>query len=96
MPDALDVDGRPVRRGCEQHQRLRTSFCVAWEQAPFDHPSLVIPQDYVGDENAVTARPVSPKISTRQALDALISLKPIGAEGRSVSGGPLQASYNDL
>ncbi|KAA0988323.1 cytochrome-c peroxidase [Pseudomonas sp. ANT_J12] len=69
---------------------------VAWEQAPFDHPSLVIPQGHVGDENAVTARPVSPKISTRQALDAPIALKPIGAEGRTATEGPLQPFYNDL
>ncbi|WP_123599580.1 cytochrome-c peroxidase [Pseudomonas frederiksbergensis] len=69
---------------------------VAWEQAPFDHPSLVVPQGHVGDENAVTARPVSPKISTRQALDAPISLKPIGAEGRAATEGPLQPFYNDL
>jgi cytochrome c peroxidase len=69
---------------------------VAWEQAPFDHPSLVIPQGHVGDENAVTPRPVSPKVTTRQALDVLVTLKPIGAEGRSVSEGPLQPFNNDL
>ncbi|MHC8303079.1 cytochrome-c peroxidase [Pseudomonas sp. ZS1P83] len=69
---------------------------VAWEQAPFDHPSLVIPQGEVGDENSVTLRPVSPKITTRQAADALITLKPVGAEGRKVEEGPLQPFYNDL
>ena len=69
---------------------------VAWERAPFDHPSLVIPQGHVGDENAVTLKPVSPKVTTRQALDAPASLKPIGAEGRSLSEGPLQPFYNDL
>jgi cytochrome c peroxidase len=69
---------------------------VAWERAPFDHPSLVIPQGHVGDENAVTLKPVSPKVTTRQALDAPVSLKPIGAEGRSISEGPLQPFYNDL
>jgi hypothetical protein len=69
---------------------------VAWEQAPFDHPSLVIPQGEVGDENSVTLHPVSPKITTRQAQDALITLKPVGAEGRKVEEGPLQPYYNDL
>ncbi len=69
---------------------------VAWEQAPFDHPSLVIPQGHVGDENAVTVRPASPKITTRQALDAPIALKPVGAEGRAATEGPLQPFYNDL
>ena len=69
---------------------------VAWEQAPFDHPSLVIAQGHVGDENAVTPKPVSPKITTRQGMDALVTLKPVGAEGRSASEGPLQPFYNDL
>jgi cytochrome c peroxidase len=69
---------------------------VAWEQAPFDHPSLVIPQGEVGDENSVTLHPVSPKITTRQATDALITLKPVGAEGRKVEEGPLLPFYNDL
>jgi cytochrome c peroxidase len=69
---------------------------VAWEQAPFDHPSLVIPQGHIGDENAVTLKPVSPKITTRQAADALITLKPVGAEGRPATEGPLLPFYNDL
>lgn len=69
---------------------------VAWEQAPFDHPSLVLPLGHVGDENAVTPKPVSPKITTRQAADALLTLKPVGAEGRGVSEGPLRAFDNDL
>jgi len=69
---------------------------VAWEQAPFDHPSLVIPQGEVGDENSVTIRPVNPKITTRQAMDALMTLKPVGAEGRKVKEGPLLPFYNDL
>jgi hypothetical protein len=43
---------------------------VAWERAPFDHPSLVIPQGHIGDENVVTQRPASPKVTTRQAADA--------------------------
>ncbi|MHC8323603.1 cytochrome-c peroxidase [Pseudomonas sp. GB2N2] len=69
---------------------------VAWEQAPFDHPSLVIPQGHVGDENAVTPKPVSPKITTRQGADALVTLKPVGAEGRAAAEGPLQPFNNDL
>ncbi|MCY1465736.1 hypothetical protein D9M71_839240 [compost metagenome] len=69
---------------------------VAWERAPFDHPSLVLPQGHVGDENAVTQKPVSPKITTRQAMDANIQLKPIGAEGRRPEEGPLQPFYNDI
>lgn len=69
---------------------------VAWERAPFDHPSLVIPQGHIGDENAVTQRPASPKVTTRQAMDASLNLKPYGAEGRPAAEGPLQPFYNDL
>lgn len=69
---------------------------VAWERAPFDHPSLVIPHGHIGDENAVTQRPASPKATTRQAMDASFSLKPYGAEGRPAAEGPLQPFYNDL
>jgi hypothetical protein len=50
----------------------------------------------VGDENTVTQRPASPKVTTRQAMDALISLKPYGAEGRRPEEGPLQPFNNDL
>ncbi|MHC8312425.1 cytochrome-c peroxidase [Pseudomonas sp. GT1P32] len=69
---------------------------VAWEQAPFDHPSLVIHQGHVGDENAVVAKPVNPKITTQRAVDAVVKLKSVGAEGRKVKEGPLQPYYNDL
>jgi hypothetical protein len=44
----------------------------------------------------VTLKPVSPKITTRQAADALMTLKPVGAEGRPVTEGPLLPFYNDL
>jgi hypothetical protein len=30
---------------------------VAWERAPFDHPSLVLAQGDVGDENSVGQKP---------------------------------------
>lgn len=69
---------------------------VAWERAPFDHPSLAIAQGEIGDENAVTQRPASPKITTRQAADALLYLKPYGAEGRAPAEGPLLPFNNDL
>ena len=69
---------------------------VAWERAPFDHPSLVLPQGEKGDENSVGQKPASPKITTRQAQDAEIQLKPVGAEGRPSLEGPLQPFNNDL
>jgi cytochrome c peroxidase len=69
---------------------------VAWERAPFDHPSLVLAQGEKGDENSVGQKPASPKITTRQAQDAEIQLKPVGAEGRPSLEGPLQPFNNDL
>ncbi|MGE8337053.1 cytochrome-c peroxidase [Pseudomonas laurylsulfatiphila] len=69
---------------------------VAWERAPFDHPSLVLPQGEKGDENSVGQKPASPKITTRQAQDADIQLRPVGAEGRTRLEGPLQPFNNDL
>ncbi|MBV7571642.1 cytochrome-c peroxidase [Pseudomonas sp. PDM32] len=69
---------------------------VAWERAPFDHPSLVLPQGEKGDENSVGQKPASPKITTRQAQDADFQLKPVGAEGRPALEGPLQPFNNDL
>lgn len=69
---------------------------VAWERAPFDHPSLVLAQGEKGDENSVGQKPASPKITTRQAKDAEIELRPIGAEGRTALEGPLQPFNNDL
>jgi hypothetical protein len=44
----------------------------------------------------MTQRPASPKVTSRQASDALFSLKPYGAEGRSPAEGPLLPFYNDL
>jgi hypothetical protein len=69
---------------------------VAWERAPFDHPSLVLPQGEKGDENSVGQKPASAKITTRQAQDADIQLKPVGAEGRPALEGPLQPFNHDL
>ncbi|MCX7080612.1 MAG: cytochrome-c peroxidase, partial [Pseudomonas sp.] len=69
---------------------------VAWEKAPFDHPSLVIPQGQVGDENVVALRPFDPSVKSRQAIDAAMMIQPVGAEGRSVKEGPLQPFNNDL
>ncbi|MDE1169415.1 MAG: cytochrome c peroxidase [Pseudomonas sp.] len=69
---------------------------VAWERAPFDHPSLVIVQGHTGDENTVTLRPLDIKATTPRAQDAQVTLQPVGAEGRRVTEGPLQPFYNDL
>ena len=69
---------------------------VAWERAPFDHPSLVIPQGEVGNENSVTVRPPDAGVTTPRAQDALLQLREIGAEGRKATEGPLLPFANDL
>ncbi|QHG62946.1 cytochrome-c peroxidase [Pseudomonas putida] len=66
---------------------------VAWERAPFDHPSLILPQGEKGDENAVTQKPGS---TSRQALDADFQLNAVGASGRSTAQGALLPFNNDL
>jgi hypothetical protein len=69
---------------------------VAWEQAPFDHPSLTIAQGEVGDENAVTVRPVDASSTTPRAKDLEIMLNAVGATGRRPSDGPLMPFASDL
>jgi cytochrome c peroxidase len=69
---------------------------VAWEQAPFDHPSLTIAQGEVGDENSVVTRPVDAQSSTPRAKDQEIMLNAVGATGRRPTDGPLMPFVNDL
>ncbi|WP_397452869.1 cytochrome-c peroxidase [Pseudomonas sp. NA-150] len=69
---------------------------VAWEQAPFDHPSLILPQGHIGNENAVFARPFDIRFPASRAIDAETVLLPVGAEGRRPSEGPLKPFANDL
>ena len=49
---------------------------VRWEKAPFDHPSLTIPNGHKGDEKWVTGQP---------AIDDLLVLPAVGAKGRKVA-----------
>lgn len=46
---------------------------VRWEKAPFDHPSLVIPNGHIGNENGVFGNP---------ALEEKRVLQAVGAKGR--------------
>jgi cytochrome c peroxidase len=50
---------------------------VRWEKAPFDHPSLKIPNGHIGDEN---------KVSLNPATDQWLLLPAVGAAGRNVKG----------
>ncbi len=58
---------------------------VRWEKAPFDHPSLTIPNGHVGNENKVTANP---------AVDQTILLPAVGAAGRKPKGLPALKSFD--
>jgi hypothetical protein len=50
---------------------------VRWEQAPFDHPSLVITNGSVGDEN---------KLNANVLKEQTILLQAVGAKGRKAKG----------
>ena len=54
---------------------------VRWEKAPFDHPSLSIPNGHTGDENKVTFNK-----ATNQAKQDMIELPAVGAAGRQAKG----------
>jgi cytochrome c peroxidase len=57
---------------------------VRWEQAPFDHPSLRVPNGHPYNEYVVLG--VGP---LKQAADDYLSLPAIGAAGRSAKLGPI-------
>ena len=69
---------------------------VAWERAPFDHPSLVVPDGHVGDEIQVAGQQSSdPKIAKR-AQDVLRNVPAVGKDGRALKDGPLQPFHSNL
>jgi hypothetical protein len=54
---------------------------VRWEKAPFDHPSLVLPNGHVGDEVTVKFNK-----TTNQALQESYVLPSVGSSGREGLG----------
>ena len=65
---------------------------VRYEKAPFDHPSLVIPNGHVGNEVKVKFNKL-----TNQGAQQTILLPAVGAEGREVKGlSPLQSFESGL
>ena len=62
--------------------RSLTDERVRWEKAPFDHPSLTIPNGHVGDENKVKFNK-----ATNQANQQAIVLPAVGAAGRGAKKG---------
>ena len=58
---------------------------VRWEMAPFDHPSIKIPNGHVGDEYEAVLAPDA------QAKDIVLTIPAVGAAGRGAKGlGPIQ------
>jgi cytochrome c peroxidase len=62
---------------------------VLWEKAPFDHPSLTLPNGHVGDENKVTFNK-----ATHQAKQDTYELPAVGAAGRQAKNLPALQSFD--
>ncbi len=69
--------------------RSLTDERVRWEKAPFDHPSLTIPNGHVGDENKVKYNK-----ATNQANQLSILLPAVGAAGRGAKGLPALQTFD--
>jgi len=61
---------------------------VRWEKAPFDHPSLTLPNGHIGDENKVTFNKAS-----NQAKQETIELPAVGAAGRQAKSLPALQTF---
>jgi cytochrome c peroxidase len=62
---------------------------VRWEKAPFDHPSLPLPNGHKGDENKVKFNP-----ATNQGLEDSYVLPAVGAAGRQAKRLPALKSFD--
>ncbi len=69
--------------------RSLTDERVRWEKAPFDHPSLTLPNGHVGDENKVKFNK-----ATNQAQQQTFVLPAVGAAGRQAKGLPALQSFD--
>ncbi|MCX7084409.1 MAG: hypothetical protein NTY69_02620 [Methylococcales bacterium] len=58
---------------------------IRWEKAPFDHPSLTIPNGHVGDENKVKSNP---------ATEQTLLVPAIGAAGRQAKNLPVLQTFD--
>jgi cytochrome c peroxidase len=88
----LDADIRPLGLGPADRDAIvaflksLTDERVRWEMAPFDHPSLKVPNGHPGDEYAITQ-----VNSDGTAKDTLLAIPAVGSAGRAAKGlAPLQ------
>jgi hypothetical protein len=99
----LDADIKPLGLNAAERADLAqflksplTDPRVAWERAPFDHPSLVVPNGHIGDATQVAGKSsTDPKIAKR-AQDALLNVQAVGQSGRAAKDGPLQPFHLQL
>lgn len=62
---------------------------VRWEQAPFDHPALRVPDGHPINENAAI-----PSGATHEAIDDFRLIPAVGAAGRAAKGLPALTSFD--
>jgi len=85
----LDPDIQPLgltrddRANLVAFLEVLTDERVRWEQAPFDHPQLFVPDGHPGDQRQVTNR------GDGNATDALLEIPAVGAGGRQAAGFPM-------
>src|SRR5206468_187012 len=53
---------------------------VQCEQAPFDHPELLVPNGQLGDQFTVVPDPTT-LLTTKKAVDSLMTIPPVGRDG---------------
>jgi cytochrome c peroxidase len=76
------------RSDLEAFLRTLTDERVRWERAPFDHPSLRIPDGHVEIEGELEVTPL-PGRTAPLGTDAFLEIPAVGRDGRTPEQGPL-------
>ena len=69
---------------------------VAWQKAPFDHPSIRVTDGHLGDEFRVPGQQSTDPQVLKQAPDQTTHIPAVGKEGRALRDGPLQPFVSGL
>lgn len=95
-PSNLDADIKQLNLTAQEKADLvaflknaLTDPRVAWERAPFDHPSLVIRDGHVGNESVVDW-PDTAVNPPYRGIDETHTIGAVGRNGRSANKGPLR------
>jgi cytochrome c peroxidase len=62
---------------------------VRWEKAPFDHPSIAVPNGHTFDQNSVLRNG-----ATGYAVDSMMTIPAVGAAGRAAAGLPALTAFD--